>query len=408
MKQFIIGRSSKSNILLTDGTISSTHASVLIQNDGSVWIQDLGSMNGTFVNNLRISAPVRLNFGDRVRLGNYNWAWESVVGAPNNPVSMPSYQIVVPPNPSSNIDVTSGSDKKSWLLVAMGIVLVFGVTALGLKMSDSDDKNGDKKTTQNGGGKGEQQSPQKQTVKEIEYSTDCLSDSSIAGKGIEIGREIENSVVDMANVKVTIEDEIKVGDEVYEEIDKEEEIRTSGDNYERVSELLKKILSKIPNPKFDYKIYVVKSNLINAFTAGGRIYVYEGIIDFVKSDDELISVIGHEVYHNELGHIANAIKKQKATEAVLGEGTGWIASAASAILTPSFNQEQEAMSDFHGVDVTIANGYDGCQTINLWGRMAEDEDENELAKLARSHPFSNDRKECVRSHIQRNYNYICK
>jgi predicted Zn-dependent protease len=153
---------------------------------------------------------------------------------------------------------------------------------------------------------------------------------------------------------------------------------------------------------------VVKSNLINAFTAGGRIYVYEGIIDFVKSDDELISVIGHEVYHNELGHIANAIKKQKATEAVLGEGSGWIASAASAILTPSFNQEQEAMSDFHGVDVTIANGYDGCQTINLWGRMAEDEDENELAKLARSHPFSNDRKECVRSHIQRNYNYICK
>ncbi len=408
MRQYLVGRSSKCNIVLTDGTISANHASILIQPDGSVWLQDLGSMNGTFVNNNRLVAPIRIYPGDKVKLGNYYWNWESILSTPASPNQAPIYQSSLPPSRGANIEVTSSNSPNKWLFVLGGIALIAAVTFLGIKMGSSSDEK--EKTTKNEDKKGEQKSPQQKTATEIEYSTSCLTDSSIAGTGIKIGREIENTMVNMANVKVTIEDEEKVGDEVYKDIDKEEEIITSGDDYNRIYNLLKKILAKIPNPKFDYKIYLVKSDMINAFTAGGRIYVYQGIIDFTKSEDELISVIGHEVYHNELGHIANAIKKEKATESILGEGTGWIANAASAILTPSFNQEQEAMSDFHGVDVTIACGYDGCQTINLWARMSENEEEeqNELNKLARTHPFSNERKECVRNHIQRNYNYICK
>ncbi len=53
-----------------------------------------------------------------------------------------------------------------------------------------------------------------------------------------------------------------------------------------------------------YSIKIIKDSQINSFaTMGGFVYVYEGLIDFVQSDDELASVIGHETGHIERRHV---------------------------------------------------------------------------------------------------------
>ena len=52
-----------------DGEISRRHAYVSRGSDGRLTIEDLGSANGTFVNDERIDAPVMLEAGDVVRLG---------------------------------------------------------------------------------------------------------------------------------------------------------------------------------------------------------------------------------------------------------------------------------------------------------------------------------------------------
>jgi pSer/pThr/pTyr-binding forkhead associated (FHA) protein len=61
-----IGRSSESALKLTEGRPSRNHARITVR-DGSAWVEDLGSTNGTYVNGARIAAPVRLNPGDQVR-----------------------------------------------------------------------------------------------------------------------------------------------------------------------------------------------------------------------------------------------------------------------------------------------------------------------------------------------------
>ena len=65
-----IGRSPECNIFLDDVTVSRKHA-VLIEENGEVSIEDLGSLNGTFVNRRRIEAPTRLQSGDEVQIGKY-------------------------------------------------------------------------------------------------------------------------------------------------------------------------------------------------------------------------------------------------------------------------------------------------------------------------------------------------
>jgi len=64
----LIGRSQDATIRLTDGGISRQHAT--IRREGSHWwITDLGSANGSYVNDVAITAARALRTGDRVQLG---------------------------------------------------------------------------------------------------------------------------------------------------------------------------------------------------------------------------------------------------------------------------------------------------------------------------------------------------
>ncbi len=63
----VIGREN-CEIEVPDGEVSRRHASIAIRN-GKVEIEDLGSRNGTFVNEHRVAGAQQLRTGDRVRVG---------------------------------------------------------------------------------------------------------------------------------------------------------------------------------------------------------------------------------------------------------------------------------------------------------------------------------------------------
>ncbi|MEA2169517.1 MAG: hypothetical protein QOF76_2817 [Solirubrobacteraceae bacterium] len=52
-----------------DEELSRQHAEIARRPDGTYWIQDLGSTNGTSVNGARISAPTPLKTGDTIEAG---------------------------------------------------------------------------------------------------------------------------------------------------------------------------------------------------------------------------------------------------------------------------------------------------------------------------------------------------
>ena len=63
-----IGRSERSTIKLDDSYVSQSHAR-LYARDGAWFVEDLGSTNGTFVNDRRVASPVQVRAGDVVRVG---------------------------------------------------------------------------------------------------------------------------------------------------------------------------------------------------------------------------------------------------------------------------------------------------------------------------------------------------
>jgi len=75
---FSIGRNSGNNLQLDDGVVSGEHAVIMLVPDDclpnvfDITIKDLGSTNGTFVNNESIKEK-KLKNGDSIRLGEHEF-----------------------------------------------------------------------------------------------------------------------------------------------------------------------------------------------------------------------------------------------------------------------------------------------------------------------------------------------
>jgi DNA segregation ATPase FtsK/SpoIIIE, S-DNA-T family len=67
-RPMVVGRSHDAHLRLDDEGVSRTHCKVYLR-DGLIYVEDLGSANGTLVNGVTIVGATPIGPGDRVQLG---------------------------------------------------------------------------------------------------------------------------------------------------------------------------------------------------------------------------------------------------------------------------------------------------------------------------------------------------
>jgi pSer/pThr/pTyr-binding forkhead associated (FHA) protein len=78
-----LGRDPGNDVVMDHVTISRSHLELFIDKDQNVFLSDMTSMYGTFVNNERITLPILLQKGDTVYLGDkqyFDWEYEVFKG----------------------------------------------------------------------------------------------------------------------------------------------------------------------------------------------------------------------------------------------------------------------------------------------------------------------------------------
>jgi len=88
-KTLVLGRSSACDIILGDADTSRRHAKAWCE-DGHGWIEDLGTQNGTKVNDIRITTKCRLVPGDVIRIGLHRVSYIGDVVLPSEAATMMS------------------------------------------------------------------------------------------------------------------------------------------------------------------------------------------------------------------------------------------------------------------------------------------------------------------------------
>ena len=67
-EELTVGRAGGCQITLDDTFVSQLHARVF-RRDGQLFVEDLGSTNGTFLNRKKVTAPIAIRKGDRLQIG---------------------------------------------------------------------------------------------------------------------------------------------------------------------------------------------------------------------------------------------------------------------------------------------------------------------------------------------------
>lgn len=67
--ELTVGRASGCQVALPDDSYASQLHARIFRKDGRLWLEDLGSTNGTFLNAKAVTSPVALRRGDRVQVG---------------------------------------------------------------------------------------------------------------------------------------------------------------------------------------------------------------------------------------------------------------------------------------------------------------------------------------------------
>jgi pSer/pThr/pTyr-binding forkhead associated (FHA) protein len=67
--ELTVGRASGCQVAVPDDSYASQLHARIFRKDGRLWLEDLGSTNGTYLNAKAVTSPVALRRGDRVQVG---------------------------------------------------------------------------------------------------------------------------------------------------------------------------------------------------------------------------------------------------------------------------------------------------------------------------------------------------
>jgi predicted Zn-dependent protease len=158
---------------------------------------------------------------------------------------------------------------------------------------------------------------------------------------------------------LSTKEKVKLGSSIHQQVRSNYRVGTNP-TVTRIGQRLARVSSCSQTP---FKFYVVQDRSINAFaTTGGYVYVHTGLINVADNEDQLASVIAHEI-----AHICNDDLVNKLRQAQLAQGAASLAGLDRSKLAAVAYQlavdlpnsrEAEFNADAKGLQYMQQAGYD--------------------------------------------------
>lgn len=182
----------------------------------------------------------------------------------------------------------------------------------------------------------------------------------------------------------------------------------------RVERVGQRIVPASGLTQYQWEFVVFDSEQQNAWVLpGGKVAFYRGILETMSNDDQVATVMGHEVAHLSRNHAAQRARTQAAAGlglAAVNVGLGaadiqnrdqWAgilgAGVTFGVLLP-YSRQHELEADRLGVDYMARSGYDPRQALAFWEAKAA-QNQRSSVELLSTHPSDATRIAQLRQHL---------
>lgn len=159
-----------------------------------------------------------------------------------------------------------------------------------------------------------------------------------------------------------------------------------------------------------YEFHVIPNhNLINAFALpGGPVFIGEGMLDQMETEDELANILGHEIEHIDHYHCVERYQIEAKLKKLDLDVVGQLLQMPLDFWEAGYHKDEEFEADREGMRLAVEGGYSPYGAVTIFTRLSKlcDEyvihaqtPEDELSELAiqslegyfRSHPLPSER-----------------
>lgn len=172
-----------------------------------------------------------------------------------------------------------------------------------------------------------------------------------------------------------------------------------------------------PKANEPWEVVVFDTADVNAFVMpGNRVGVYRGMMELAENDDQLATVLGHEIGHAVYNHSGRRMTQSVAAQAVLVAGSVAVAQSEElsqygnlivglggaamqfGVILP-YSRANEYEADRAGVDYMHGAGYDTRQAVRLWELMQASSSGQRPAEFMSTHPEPGNRAGVLTNYI---------
>lgn len=172
------------------------------------------------------------------------------------------------------------------------------------------------------------------------------------------------------------------------------------------------IAKKSERPELPWSYTVVDDPIVNAFALpGGPVFVSRGILTYMNSEAELMSVLGHETGHVTAKHSVSQMSKQQIMQiGLIGamvvrpelQQFGQAASAGLGLLFLKFSRDDETQADELGFRYMTNGGYQPSEMAEMFKtlqRLSGPEGSRSTPEWQSTHPDPGNRVQKTRDRI---------
>ncbi len=173
----------------------------------------------------------------------------------------------------------------------------------------------------------------------------------------------------------------------------------SDKEFKKIEAIFNRLTATIPESEYDFKLYVVKSDIVNAFALpGGHIVLYSGLLQHTDRPEQVAGVLAHEIQHVTNRHGTESLVKDYSLGLFLSVITNdtktveQTVGLAKYLGLMNYSRENETEADTGGMKMLNEAKIDQAGMVEFFEILDEQaEDMPDSLKYFSTHPQTGDR-----------------
>ena len=205
-------------------------------------------------------------------------------------------------------------------------------------------------------------------------------------------------------ILISTPSEVEMGKSVHESIIQKYKLSRNSAQIDRIRRIGERVAKVSDRKDYEYHFYLIEEAEMNAFTTpGGNIYVYTGLLEKLKNDDQVASVLAHEIGHCAARHtvkkfqaalgydLVSRIVLSRISDGTAQQITQLSSNAVMSIVFSSYGRKDEYEADRLGVKYMHLACFDPDASIETFKILEADSKGPDAPLILRSHPYIHDR-----------------